>query len=88
MRDGYQCNMKEIFIARETSYGYSTGRHFGSRAPTRVRHFESRAPCADYLDSQANYPTFQRKVHIDMTVVQLSTRVLRNRQCVSNTSSI
>jgi hypothetical protein len=61
--------MKKIFIAREASHGYSNGRHFGSRVPTRVRCFKNRASCASYPDGQANCPTFQRKVHIDMTVV-------------------
>jgi hypothetical protein len=87
MRDGYQCKTKEIFIAREASHGYSSARHFGSRTPTRVHHFENRASCTGSPDGQANCPTFQRKVHRDVTAVQLSTRVLQTRQCVSNTSS-
>jgi hypothetical protein len=84
MRDGYPCKTKEIFIAREASRGYSNGRHFGSRAPTQVRHFENRASCAGYLDDQANYPTFQRKVHRDVMTVQLSTRVADSSMCIEH----
>jgi hypothetical protein len=61
--------MNKIFIACEALHGYSNERHFGSCAPTRVRHFENRVSCAGYPDSQANCPTFQRKVHRDMMVV-------------------
>jgi hypothetical protein len=59
IRIGYQRKMKEIFIAREASRGNSNGHHFGSLAPTRLRHFENRASCADYPDGQANCSTFQ-----------------------------
>jgi hypothetical protein len=86
MRDGYQRKMKEIFIARGESHSYSNGRHFGFHAPTRVCHFDNRASCVSYPDGQTNYPTFQRMVHRDRTVVQLSTRVMAH-QCVSNTLS-
>jgi hypothetical protein len=75
LRDGYQRKMKEIFIAREASRGYSNGCHFGSRAPAQVRHFENHASCTGCPNGQVNYPTFQRKVHRDVTVVQQSTRV-------------
>jgi hypothetical protein len=87
MRDSYQRKMKEIFIAREASYCYSNGHHFDSRAPTQVRHFENHALCAGYPNGQVNYSTFQRKVHKDVTIVQLSTRVFQTHQCVSNISS-
>jgi hypothetical protein len=63
LRDGYQCKTKEILIAREASCGYSNGRHFSFHAPTQVCHFENRASCTGYSDSQANCPAFQRKVH-------------------------
>jgi hypothetical protein len=86
MRDGYQRNTKEIFIAHEASHDYSNGRRFGDHTPTQVRHFKNRASCVGYPDGQANYPTFQRKVHRDVTIVQLSTRVLWTHQYVSNTS--
>jgi hypothetical protein len=84
MRDGYQRKMKEIFIAREVLCGYSNGRRFSSRASTRVRCFENRASYIGYLDSQANCPTFQRKVHRDVTVVQLSTRVADSSMCIEH----
>jgi hypothetical protein len=51
MRDDYQYKTKEIFIARN-------GHHFGSRVPTRVRHFENRASRASYPHGQVNCPTF------------------------------
>jgi hypothetical protein len=35
-----------------------------------VRHTENRVSCVGYPDGQANYSTFQRKVHRDVTVVQ------------------
>jgi hypothetical protein len=88
MRDGYQRKMKEISIARETSRYYSNEHHFGSHIPTQVRQFENHASWAGYLDGQVNCPTFYRNVHRDVIAVQLSTHVLRTRQCVSNTSSI
>jgi hypothetical protein len=58
MQNGYQHKTKGVFIAREVSHGYSNGCHFGSRAPTRVRHFENCASCTSYPDGQANCPTF------------------------------
>jgi hypothetical protein len=61
--DGYQHKTKEIFIASEASHGYSNGHPFDTRTLTRVCHFENHTSCAGYLDGQANYPTFQRKVH-------------------------
>jgi hypothetical protein len=54
---------KGVFIAHEASHRYSNGRPFDSRAPTRVRHFKNCASCIGYLGSQANCPTFQRKIH-------------------------
>jgi hypothetical protein len=54
---------KWVLIAREVSFRYSNGHPFDSRALTRVHRFENRASCAGYLDDQANYPAFQRKVH-------------------------
>jgi hypothetical protein len=43
---------------------------------------ENSASCVGYLDDQANCPTFQRKVHRDVTVVQLSTRVADSLMCI------
>jgi hypothetical protein len=51
--DGYLRKMKEIYIAREASQRYINDRHFDSRTPTRVCHFENRAYCAGYPHSQA-----------------------------------
>jgi hypothetical protein len=34
-----------------------------------VCHFENRASCTGYPDGQTNYPTFQRKVHKNVTAV-------------------
>jgi hypothetical protein len=83
MRDGYQRKMKVIFIAREASCDYSNGRRFGSRASTRVRHFENHVSCVSYPDDQVNYSSFQRNVHRDVMAMQLTTCVLWSRQCVS-----
>jgi hypothetical protein len=82
MQDGYQRKMKEIFITREASCGYNNGCHFGSRGPTRVHHFKNCASCIDYPDGQANCPIFQRKIHRDVTVVQLSTCVIDSSMCI------
>jgi hypothetical protein len=71
LRDGYQRKMEEIFIAREASHDYSNGHHFGSCAPTQVCCFENCALCTGYTDDQANCPTFQRNVHMDVTIMQL-----------------
>jgi hypothetical protein len=84
MWDGYQRKTKGVFIACEASHGYSSGRHFGSRAPTRVCHFENRALWAGYPDGQANYPTFQRNVHRDVMVVQLLTHVTDSSMCIKH----
>jgi hypothetical protein len=43
--------------------------------PTRVHHFKNRTSCVGYPDGQANCSISQRKVHRDMTAMQLSTRV-------------
>jgi hypothetical protein len=58
MRDGYHRKTKGVFIACEASHGYNNGRHFDSRTSTRVCHFENRASCAGYPDSQAKCSTF------------------------------
>jgi hypothetical protein len=84
LRNGYQRNMKEIFIAREASHDYSNEHPFGSRAPTRVRHFKNRASCTDYPDGQANCSTFQRKVHRDVTAVHLLTCVADLSLCIKH----
>jgi hypothetical protein len=70
LRDGYQHKTMEIFIANEASRGYNNGCPFNSRMPTRVRHFGNRSSRVGYPDGQASYPTFQKKVHRDVTVVQ------------------
>jgi hypothetical protein len=36
---------------------------------TGACRIENRALCVGYLDGQVTCPTFQRKVHIDVTVV-------------------
>jgi hypothetical protein len=53
IRDGYQRKTKEIFIVCEVLRRYSNGRHFDSRAPTRLRCFENCAYCTGYPHSQA-----------------------------------
>jgi hypothetical protein len=84
MGDGYQRKTNEIFIACEASRGYSNGRHFGSHTPTRVRHFQNRASCFSYPDNQSNYPTFHKKVHRDVTAMQLLTRVAGSSMCIGH----
>jgi hypothetical protein len=76
--------MIEIFIAREASRGYNNESHFGSHAPTRLRHFKNYASYTGYPDGQANCLTFQRKLHRDVTVVQLSTRVVDSSMCIEH----
>jgi hypothetical protein len=56
--DGYQRNMKEIYIAREALRCYSNDSHFDSRAPTQVLHFENRTSCIGYPDDKATCSTF------------------------------
>jgi hypothetical protein len=82
MRDDYQHKMKKIFIACEASHSYSNIRHFGSHTPTQVRRFENCALCTGYLYGQTKCSTFQRKVHRDVTVVQLLTRIADSSMCI------
>jgi hypothetical protein len=58
MRDGYQCKIKEVFIAREASRCYSNRHTFDSYAPTQLRRFVNRASCVGYLDGEANGSAF------------------------------
>jgi hypothetical protein len=75
---------EKIFITREASCGYSNRDCFGSRALTRVRCFENHTSCASYPDGQTNCSTFQRKVHRDVMVMQLSTRVMDLSMCIEH----
>jgi hypothetical protein len=84
LRDCYQRKIKEIFIASEVSRGYSNGHPFDSHVPTRVCHFKNHASCASYSDAQAKFLTFQRKVHKDVTVVQLLTHVVDSSLCIEH----
>jgi hypothetical protein len=84
IRDSYLRKTKKIFIACEASRGYSNGHHFGSRVSIRVYCFENRASCAGYPDGQANCHTFQRKVHRDVTAMQLSTHVADSSICIKH----
>jgi hypothetical protein len=68
--DGYLCKTKGIFIVREASRCHSNGHRFDSRAPTRTHRIENCASCVGYPDGQANYLTFQRKVHRDVTAMK------------------
>jgi hypothetical protein len=63
VRVGHQRKTNGVFIVREVSHRYSNGRPFGPCTPTQVCSFENRASCTSYLDGQANYQSFQRKVH-------------------------
>jgi hypothetical protein len=58
------------------SHGYSNERHFDPRVSTHARRIEKHTSYAGYPDGQANYPTFQRKIHTDVMVTQQCTRVL------------
>jgi hypothetical protein len=49
-----------------------------------VLHFENRASCVGYPDSQENCPTFQRKVHRDVTVVYLYMCISDSSMCIEH----
>jgi hypothetical protein len=84
LQDDYQRKMKGVFICREVLRRYSDGHLFSPCAPTRVHRFDNRASCVGYPDGQDNYSTFQRNVHRDVTVVQLSTCVVDSSMCIKH----